>query len=443
MHFTYWLAKCHDLWILSLVFAPGRHAHLDILYATMLRTNASLPKFESFIHTRQRSKDGGRRTAFRCCAGIELRRDATHLSNTRQATVEDVSDEYAEYLSGDRSSTSAGSTARAPERRLIVGYGSSFNNADFRKSKSTISASDGFADESLAILEGCSDIPLETAIAQRDVSLHMTSEVKPGSIESLPSRDTPAALHLPREHCTGHTNRATCVSAGQNGPPDTNYTIDSETATSNCCSEKSQCVQTLRKETTADERDLFSKRQRPSDPSAHIRDDDWKIASVDTATSIPSGHCYRNMRVGGHSRVHMGDNHGGQTFIIHNHLDPLTAMDFQDDVAFVPSSLAQDWVKLDWRTISDGYPLPVRTLGAAVDHLSGIFSSPFDWKIPVSASGSDSMSAQTLDTLPSPEALALLQECRAPGRSDTQWPPEFACVESHCDRTFATRADLR
>jgi hypothetical protein len=95
---------------------------------------------------------------------------------------------------------------------------------------------------------------------------------------------------------------------------------------------KREAVQAFGRQSADDEHSRFNK--RPCSVCSAALDTRMRVSNgestpVGNAAGIRSGHCYQHMRVGGHSRVHMGDSYGGQVFNIHNSLDLWTAMDTQ------------------------------------------------------------------------------------------------------------------
>jgi hypothetical protein len=95
---------------------------------------------------------------------------------------------------------------------------------------------------------------------------------------------------------------------------------------------KRQIVQAFGRKSKDDEHHRPNKRSRPVSSAGldtRIRISDENSTSGGGAAGIRSGHSYQHMRIGGRSRVHMGNNYGGQTFNIRNSLDLWTAMDTQ------------------------------------------------------------------------------------------------------------------
>jgi hypothetical protein len=195
----------------------------------------------------------------------ELRWDATHSSNLRSATIEDAGDDSG----NDQLSTCA---------RATSGY----------------------------------KPDLATTLSRRFIQ---------------PQRP---AMRLPSNHPTAATARATCAGASQDKLSVMVSKITASDFLANIrCYKKRQRVQALGRVTMDDQRDQSSKRPCLAGPSTRVRDHDGNLALACTTASMRRGHSYREMRIGGHSRVHMGDNYGGPTFNIRNSLDLWTAMDTQ------------------------------------------------------------------------------------------------------------------
>ena len=146
-----------------------------------------------------------------------------------------------------------------------------------------------------------------------------------------PSCHAHSIPHLSDDQCTVSTTGAACVSVSDDQLMAAMSDVTASTfAPGDRSIRKRGYIEAFGRQVSANALDRFSKQPNLSDSTANRRAGGRTFARLDKRRARP-GHSYSQIRIEGHTRVHMGDQIGDQVTINHNYLGISAAMNVRHD----------------------------------------------------------------------------------------------------------------